>query len=218
LAQPAVHSRRGCNRDSTTTETAARAIRINTPPYASSVSARRVPDSSAGRSNDTRLMHAHRPRLLARPSQAIPCQGSTRSSASTKTHAVLSGQRLSRSGTPTARPPHRLCSLHAGPALPQSAPSVTQTNRPVPVSAPSQGPPTGPAVPVNPSQESVEAAKHTIDGRTRTRTLAGPTSMCTTGPTPVESVGPRHERTFYDGPRPENPSQPRFALLAYTEF
>ena len=71
---------------------------------------------------------------------AIPCQGSTRSSASTKTHAVLSGQRLSRSGTPTARPPHRLCSLHAGPALPQSAPSVTQTNRPVPVSAPSQGP------------------------------------------------------------------------------
>ena len=88
----------------------------------------------------TRLMHAHRPRLLVRPSQAIPCQGSTRSSASTKTHAVLSGQRLSRSGTPTARPPHRLCSLHAGPALPQSAPSVTQTNRPAPVSAPSQGP------------------------------------------------------------------------------
>jgi hypothetical protein len=94
LAQPAVHSRRGCNRDSTTTETAARAIRINTPPYASSVSARRVPDSSAGRSNDTRLMHAHRPRLLARPSQAIPCQGSTLSSASTKTQAVLSGPAL----------------------------------------------------------------------------------------------------------------------------
>jgi hypothetical protein len=45
------------------------------------------------------------------------------------------------------------------------------------------------AVPINPSQESVEAAKHAIDGRTRTRIPSGPgpISMCTTGPGAADS-------------------------------
>jgi hypothetical protein len=46
--------------------------------------------------------------------------------------------------------------------------------------------------------------------------LPGQSRCALRGPTMVESVRPRHEWTFYDGPRTENPSQPRFALLAYT--
>jgi hypothetical protein len=114
-------------------------LRVKPSRYASSVSARRDPDSPAVCCNG----HPSRVRPQAWPHSLLQVkphswQGNTpahqpglENPCGSKRTAAESPRALRRLALPTA-----VCSLHVGPALPQSAPNVTQTNRPASASAP----------------------------------------------------------------------------------
>ena len=112
--------------------------------------------------------------------------------------------------------PTAVCSLRVGPALYQSSPNVTQTNRPASVWHSPRVHPPGRRYPSIRVRSQSKQRSIRLTGERGPAQLPGQPRCASRNRATVGSAGPWHERTFYDGPSPENPSQSRSALLAYT--